>query len=99
MKKIFSFLLQFLLFFATFAVGIIIAVFDPLHLKWFVTHPTPASTRYFSPDGLLLTLFLYVIILLIQAARNTIRTSSPLTTLALALALVLGFFLRFGFAG
>jgi hypothetical protein len=99
MKKIFSFLFQFLLFFAAFAVGIIVAVFDPLHMKWFVTHPTPSSTRYFSPDGILLMLFLYVIILLIQAARGTIRTSSPRTTLALALAMLLGFFLKFGFAG
>ncbi len=98
MKKAIAFIAQFLLFFVAFAAGIVIGVFNPLHLRWFVTS-TPDHTRYFDPTGLLLTLALYVLILLIEAARKTIRTSGPWTTLALALALVLGFVLKFGFVG
>jgi hypothetical protein len=99
MKKALSFLVQFLLFFAAFAAGIVIGVFDPLHLKWFITHPTPGVTRYFVPDGLILTLLLYILILIIEAARKTVRTSGVRTTIALALALIAGFILKFGFAG
>jgi hypothetical protein len=99
MKKALSLLVQFLLFFAAFAAGIVIGVFDPLHLKWFVTHPTLDTTRYFVPDGLILTLLLYILILVIEAARKTIRSACIPTTLALILALLVGFYFRFGFAG
>ncbi len=97
MKKALSFLAQFLLFLAAFAGGILIGVFDPLHLKWFVTHPTPTSTRYFVPDGILLMLFLYVLILLIHVARKSVRTSGLLTSVALVLAAVCGSLAKFGF--
>ena len=99
MKTAISILLQFLLFLAVFAAGIVIGVFDPLHLQWFVTHPTPASTRYFTPDGLLLTLLLYLLTLALEAVRRTLRRSGPRTTIALLLALLAGFSLKFGFAG
>jgi hypothetical protein len=97
MKKALSFLCQFFLFFATFAAGIVIGVFDPLQLKWFVTHPTPTTTRSFTPDGLILMLLLYLLILGIEAGRKMLRTSGPRTTLALALATIAGFILSFGF--
>ena len=99
MKAAVSILLQFLLFLAAFAVGIVIGVFDPLHLRWFVTHPTPATLRYFTPDGLILTLLLYLVILAIEATRKTLRRSALRTTVALILALLVGFYFRFGFAG
>ena len=99
MKTAFAILLQFLLFLAVFAAGIVVGVFDPLQLKWFVTHPTLTTTRYFAPDGLILTLLLYFVILAIQAARKTIRRASLHTTIALVLALVVGFYFHFGFAG
>jgi hypothetical protein len=99
MKKALSLIAQFLLFFATFFVGIVIGVFNPLHLHWFVTHPTPDRTRYFDPTGLILTLLLYLLILVIEAARKVVRTSGIRTTIALALALIAGFLLKFGFAG
>jgi len=97
MKKALFFILQFILFFATFAAGIILGVFNPMHLKWFVTHPTPVTTHYFDPTGLLLMLLLYILILLIEAARKTLRSSGARTTAAFALALVLGLILKFGF--
>jgi cytochrome c biogenesis factor len=99
MKKALSIFVQFFLFFATFAAGIIIGALNPHKLHWFVTHPTPASTRYFDPTGLILTLLLYILILIIEAARKTVRTSGVRTTIALALALIAGFVLKFGFAG
>ena len=99
MKTAIAILLQFFLFLAVFAAGIVIGVFDPLQLKWFITHPTLTTTRYFAPDGLILTLLLYLLILAIKAARKTIRRSGLHTTIALILALLVGFYFRFGFAG
>ncbi len=97
MKKVLSFFAQFLLFLAAFAGGILIGVFDPLHLKWFVTHPTPTSTRYFVPDGILLMLLLYLLILLIHTSRKAVRTSGLLTSVAFALAAICGLLAKFGF--
>ena len=97
MRKALSFLAQFLLFLAAFAVGILIGVFDPLHLRWFVSHPTPHSTRYFVPDGLIVTVLLYLIILLIEVSRRTLKSSAARTSLALALALLCGLLAKFGF--
>jgi hypothetical protein len=99
MKTAILILLQFLLFVAIFAAGMVVAIFDPLQLKWFVTHPTPATTRYFAPDGLLLTLLLYLLILAIEAARKVLRPAGLHTTIALVLALIAGFYFHFGFAG
>jgi len=98
MKKALSFLAQFVLFLATFAAGMIVALFDPLRLRWFITHPTPTTTRYFTPDGLILMMLLYALILLIEAWRGKLRMSAPRTTIAFVLAMTLGFLLKFGFA-
>ena len=49
MKTALSFIAQTVLFFLVFLAG---TLWDPFHLKWFVTHPTLTSTRYFVPDGL-----------------------------------------------
>jgi hypothetical protein len=96
MKKTFLVLLQFVVFVAVFLGGTVIAVFDPLRLRWFVSHPTVTSTRYFSPEGLILTLGLYVLILLVQLARRRLWSAAPWTTLALLLALGVGLYFKFG---
>jgi hypothetical protein len=98
MKKALAFLAQFLLFFATFAAGIVLGGLFT-HLRWFVTEPTPGHLRYFDPTGLILTLLLYIFILIIEAARKRLQVSGVRTTIALALALIVGFILKFGFAG
>jgi hypothetical protein len=96
MKKALVVVLQFFLFMALFAVSPVLAVFDPLRLQWFVSHPTVTSTRWFSPEGLLLTLALYLLIVLVAALRKRLRGSAPLTTLALVLALLVGLYFKFG---
>ncbi len=96
MKKALVVALQFLLFVALFALSPLLAVFDPLRLQWFISHPTVTSTRWFSPEGLLLTLGAYVLILLIAALRKRLRGSAALTTPALVLALLVGLYFKFG---
>jgi hypothetical protein len=96
MKKALVVVLQFFLFMALFAVSPVLAVFDPMRLQWFVSHPTVTSTRWFSPEGLLLTLALYLLIVLVAALRKRLRGSAPLTTLALVLALLVGLYFKFG---
>lgn len=96
MKNALFTFLQFLLFYGLFAAGIVVGLFDPMHLKWFVTQLGPGSTRYFVPDGLLMAIGLYVLILLIEAARKRIRQAGPWTTLAFVLALALGLASKFG---
>ena len=95
MKKILSIAAQFVLFLLVFLGGTLL---DPFHLKWSVTHPTLTSTRYFVPDGLLLMVAVYLILLGIEAARKRLRTSGLWTTLAFLLALATGFLSKFGFA-
>jgi hypothetical protein len=97
MKKALLFLVQLILFAALFALTPVFALFDPLHLKpWFLSHPTPVSTRYFSPEGLLLMILLYLVILAVEAARKRIRTSGILTTIAFVLVLAFGIWSRWG---
>lgn len=71
---------------------------ETLKLKWFTTHPTPESTRYFVPDGLILMTLLYLIILAIEAAMKRIRTVGLWTSLAFVVALLLGLWSKIGFA-
>jgi hypothetical protein len=42
-------------------------------------------------------LALYIVIVLIEAVSKRLRTAAPWTTLALILAAVLGFVMKFGF--
>jgi hypothetical protein len=95
MKKAFSILLQFLLFLLVFLAG---SLLGPFHLRWFVTHPTLTSTRYFTPDGLLIAFALYVLFILVEGLRKKFAALAPWTTLAFVLALIVGFFAKFGFA-
>ncbi|MDE3103838.1 MAG: hypothetical protein KGK08_01565 [Acidobacteriota bacterium] len=95
MKRVFSILLQFLLFFLVFAAG---SFARPFRLQTTLDGATSAAvSRFFIWDGLLLMLAIYFILLLIQAARKRFSTAAPWTTLALVLAGGLGLALRLGF--
>jgi len=96
MKKALLFLVQLIVFAGLFALTPVIALFDPLHLKWFLSHPTQVSTSYFSPEGLLLMILLYLVVLLVEAARKRIRTSGILTTIAFVLVLAFGIWSKWG---
>jgi hypothetical protein len=98
MKKALALIAQLILFVAAFAATPILAIFDPRHLKWFVSHPTLTSTRYFSPEGLLLMLALYLLILAIEAATKHLRTAGTITSISLVVALLFGVLLKFGWA-
>jgi hypothetical protein len=94
MKKILLTFLQFLLFWLAFAAGSFLYIFlrlPPLVSLW------ADGTRGFQWDGVLLMLALYVLILLLQAARKRLRSGAPWTTLALALAAAAGLAMKFGF--
>lgn len=95
MKRAIVGFLQFLLFFIVFAAG---SLLNPFHLKWLITHPTPLTTRDFSPGGLILVLLVYLLILLVEALRKRLASTAAMTSIAMALALILGFLARFGFA-
>lgn len=86
---------QAVLFLVVFLAG---TLWDPFHLQWFITHPGSTSTRFFVPDGLILMLALYALILVLEAARKRLATSGVWTSLAFVLALVLGLLSKFGFA-
>jgi hypothetical protein len=93
MKKALAVIAQFLLFFMVFLAG---SLLDPFKMKWFISHPTPTSTRFFVPDGLILMALLYLLILIVEAITKRLRTAGPLTSIAFALALLLGFLAKFG---
>jgi hypothetical protein len=93
MKKLLLTLVQFVLFFVTFAAG---SFLKPLHLRQ-VLSVTSDGTRVFIWDGVLLMLALFVLLLVIEAARRRLRTAAPWTTLALLLAAAAGFALKLGF--
>jgi hypothetical protein len=94
MKKIILGFLQFLLF---VVVLLIVPFWSPLGLRWFTTHPSPTSTRYFAADGLVFAIALYIAILIIDLLRKRILSSGMLTTLAFILALVVSYAGKFGF--
>ena len=93
MKKALLVTLQFFLFLGVFLAG---SFLHPFHLQWSVTHPTATSTHYFVPDGLLIMLVLYAVILLIEYFTKRLRTGGIMTTMALVLATVVGFMAQFG---
>ena len=92
-------LILFALFLALFFGGSLLGLFhaDPFHAPhWFVSHPTPTTTRYFVPSGLLLMSIFWLIILGIEAAARRIRTAGLWTSVAFAVALVIGLIMKFG---
>ena len=94
MKKAFAILVQFAVFFVVFLGG---SLADPFKLRWFVSHPTPVSTRWFVPDGLILMVILYVVAIAIEAVTKRLNAAS-LTSAAFALALIFGLLSKFGWA-
>jgi putative effector of murein hydrolase LrgA (UPF0299 family) len=92
MKKAILLILQFFLFLGVFLVG---SFLHPFGFRWSETHITPTTTRYFVPDGLLIMLALYAVILIIQILTKRLR-ASILTTAALLLALAAGLVAKFG---
>jgi uncharacterized membrane protein YpjA len=93
MKKVVVAILQFILFLIVFFLG---SIFPPFHFEH-VLIATPGATRIFIADGLVLTLALYILIVIVQVLRKHVRISTPWTTLALILAVVLGLMMKFGF--
>jgi hypothetical protein len=93
MKRAFSVLVQFALFFGVFFVGSFVPIFH-IEQQLGVSRD---GTRVFVWDGLLLMLLLFALILAIQAMRHRFRSSGPWTTLALLLATVAGFMAKLGF--
>jgi hypothetical protein len=98
MKKALALIGQLFLFGLAFFAGPVLALFDPYHLKWFVSHPTLTSTRFFSPEGFLLMLVLYLLILVIEAMARRVRTAGMITTIAFVIVLLCGLILRWGWA-
>ena len=89
-KNVLLTLLQFVLFLIAFAAGSLLPLTGVL-TKW------ADGTRGFQWDGVLLMLALFVLILLIEAARKRLRLAASWTTLALVLAAVAGLVMKFGF--
>ena len=85
--------LQTVLFLVLFLVGSFLPAFHVLP-AWQVS---AGAHRVFLLDGLLLTLVVYLLILGMELARRRLRGPGGLTTLALVLALALGFAMKFGF--
>jgi hypothetical protein len=94
MKRVLSGILQFILFLLVFAVG---SFLPGAHLLLPMMSVPAGAGRIFVYDGLLLMVALYVLILLIAAARKRIATAFPTTTIAFVVALILGLAAKFGF--
>ncbi len=94
-KAIFT-ILKFLLFFLAFVVGSFLPLPPPFHFER-VLNTTPAGTHIFIGDGLHLMLLLYIVLVVIEVFRKKLRSSVPWTTLALLIAMGLGFMMKLGF--
>jgi len=96
MKKVLAILGQLLLLILFLIVFFGGSLLDPFHLKWFISHPSQLSTRYFVPDGLILMTLLWVIIVAIEASAKRLRSAGLWTTVAYVLALIIGVAMKFG---
>jgi xanthine/uracil permease len=92
MKKAILLTLQFFLFLGVFLVG---SFLHPFRLQWSVTHPTTNSTHYFVPDGLIIMLALFAVILIGELLAKRFRAGT-LTTVAVLFALIVGLLAKFG---
>jgi hypothetical protein len=93
MKRVLSVVLQFILYLLLFAAGSFLPALNILPTLSISTGPG----RVFVYDGLLLMFAIYILILLIAAARKRIQFAWPNATVALVLALVIGLAMKFGF--
>ena len=94
MRNIFSCLFQCVLFLVTFALGSFLL--HPFNKRTTLA-PDALHTRVFIWDGLLLMLILYVLVLFVEVLMKRIKTAGPWTTVALGVAALLGFLMKFGF--
>jgi hypothetical protein len=92
-KKVIFALLQFLLFLVVFAVGTF--VLPLLNISYVTSWAN--GTRGFEWDGILLMLAISLLIIVIEALRKRLRSAAPWTTMALALAAIIGLAMKFGF--
>ena len=93
MKRAVSIVLQFILFLVVFFFGWLLTGLNKLPTLSIPIGPG----RVFVYDGVLLMLGVYALILLIAVARKRLHTAWPNSTLALALAIILGLAMKFGF--
>ncbi|HTV08115.1 MAG TPA: hypothetical protein VMD97_03620 [Candidatus Aquilonibacter sp.] len=96
MKRAIAIILETILFLFVFLAGSLLVAFPSAHLPaWNISL---GPTRYFTLDGIVLMAILYVLFLLIGAARHRLRSAAVTSTVAVVLALVLGLAMKFGFA-
>lgn len=96
MKRAIAIILETILFLFVFLAGSLLVAVPAAHLPtWDIGL---SSGRYFVLDGLVFMLILYVLFLLIGAARRRLRSAILTSTVAVVLALVLGLAMKFGFA-
>ncbi len=94
MKRAVAILAQFLLFLFVDAAGSLI--YHPFHIQTSLAG-TPLEPRSFLWDGLLLMLAVYLFLLVIAALRKRLTASAPGSTIALVLAALAGYVMKFGF--
>ncbi len=94
MRNVIATLLQFILFLLAFFVGSF--VYHPFHVES-TLRMRELHTRSFIWDGVLLMLIAYVLVLAIEAARKRLKSQAIPSTIALLLAALAGYALRFGF--
>jgi hypothetical protein len=85
---------QCVLFLVTFALGSF--VLHPFHVQTALA-PSATQTRVFIWDGVLMMLLLYGLVLVLELALKAIKRAAPWSTLAVLLAGLLGFLMKFGF--
>jgi len=94
MKSFFAVLLQSLLFLLVFAAGSF--AYHPFHLETTLA-AVDGRSRSFVWDGVLLMLLAYGVVLLVELVWKRLRSSGPWTSLALLLAALAGWAMKFGF--
>ena len=94
MKRTLSIIGQFLLFFIVDAVGSLF--YHPFGIETKLP-ATDLAPRSFQWDGLILMVLVYLLIIVIEALRKRLRSAAIWSTLALALAALAGYLLKFGF--
>jgi hypothetical protein len=95
-KRAIAIILETILFLFVFLAGSLLAAVPAAHLpEWNVSL---GPSRYFTLDGIVFMAILYVLFLLIGAARHRLRSAVVTSTVAVVLALVLGLAMKFGLA-
>lgn len=93
MKRVLSIVLQFILYLVVFGVGSLLPAFNVMPQLSF----SIGVGRVFVYDGLLLMFLVYLVVLLIAAARKRIPVALPNASIAFVVALILGLLMKFGF--